>query len=84
MRGYLAHVETEARKRHAAGLSSWEAAQEIALDSFVSWKDGERIAVTVDTVYREIESDQSARDIVELFSRMVRLESRFPSAVGRS
>jgi glyoxylase-like metal-dependent hydrolase (beta-lactamase superfamily II) len=83
MRDYLAHVESEARKRHAAGLSSWEAAQEIALDSFLSWKDGERIAVTVDTVYREIEGDQSPRDIVELFRRMVRLESRFSGAVAQ-
>ena len=80
MRDYLATVDREARKRHAAGLSSWEAAQEIALDSFASLPDGERIAVTVDTVYREIEGDDSPRDVVELFGRMVRLERRFPGA----
>ncbi|MGH7804361.1 MAG: MBL fold metallo-hydrolase [Candidatus Binatia bacterium] len=80
MRDYLAHVEREARKRHAAGLSSWEAAQEIALDSFASLPDGERIAVTVDTIYREIEADESPRDVVELFGRMVRLEARFAAA----
>ena len=80
MRDYLATVDEEARKRHAAGLSSWEAAQEIALDSFASLPDGERIAVTVDTVYREIEGDDSPRDVVELFGRMVRIERRFAGA----
>jgi cyclase len=82
MRDYLAHVDREARKRHAAGLSSWEAAQEIALDSFASLPDGERIAVTVDTIYREIEGDESPRDVVELFGRMVRLEHRFAGAAS--
>jgi cyclase len=84
MQDYLAHVDREARKRHAAGLTSWEAAQEIALDSFASWKDGERVAVTVDTIYREIEADDSPRDVIELFTRMVRLEPRFADAGGPS
>jgi glyoxylase-like metal-dependent hydrolase (beta-lactamase superfamily II) len=80
MQDYLAYVDREARKRHAAGLSAWEAAEDIALDSAVSWRDGERIAVTVDTIYREIAGDDSPRDVLELFTRMVRLEHRFRAA----
>jgi len=50
MQDYLVYVDAEARKRHAAGMNSWDAAQDIALGSFGSWEDPERIAVTVDTI----------------------------------
>jgi cyclase len=77
MQDYLVYVEAEARKRHAAGMSSWEAAQDIALDSFGAWEDPERIAVTVDTIYREITADASHRNMTELFGRMMQLDRRY-------
>lgn len=75
MRAYLAYVEAEARKRHAAGLDAWEAAQDIALAEFGAWEDPERIAVTVDTIYREIDGDTSPRDILGLFGKMAQLHA---------
>jgi glyoxylase-like metal-dependent hydrolase (beta-lactamase superfamily II) len=80
MQEYLVFVDGEARKRHAAGMDSWQAAQDIALGSFGKWLDAERLAVTVDTIYREINGDSSPRNVVELFGRMAELERRYAAA----
>jgi cyclase len=77
MQDYLVYVDQEARKRHAAGMNSWNAAQDIKLGSFGGWLDAERLAVTVDTIYREISGDHSRRNILELFTRMMELERRY-------
>jgi cyclase len=77
MQDYLVYVDKETRKCHAAGMSSWEAAQNIALGSFGAWEDPERLAVTVDTIYREINGDHSSRNILELFGRMAQLHSHY-------
>lgn len=77
MRDYLAYVERETKKRHAAGMDSWQAAQDIALEEFGAWEDPERIAVTVDSIYREINRDDSPRDIMALFDRMAQLDQRY-------
>jgi cyclase len=77
MRSYLAYVEQETRKRHAAGMDAWEAAQDIALAEFGAWEDPERIAVTVDTIYREINADQSPRNVQVLFTRMATLDRKY-------
>ena len=80
MQDYLVYVERESRKRHAAGMNSWDAAQDIALDSFGAWEDPERIAVTVDTIYRELNADTSHRNMAELFGRMMQLDKRYAAA----
>jgi cyclase len=86
MQEYLVFVDRETRARHAAGLSAWEAAQDIALGAFGEWGDAERLAVTVDTIYREIDGDRSHRNLMELFGRMAQLEKRYAartrSAIG--
>ena len=76
MRDYLAYVEAQTRARHATGMRSWDIAQDIALGEFSSWIDAERIAITVDTICREIEHDTSPRNISELFGRMAELDKR--------
>jgi cyclase len=77
MRDYLSYVERETKARHAAGMDSWQAAQDIALGQFGAWEDAERIAVTVDTIYREVDGDASERDIMALFDRMAQLDQRY-------
>ena len=76
-RDYLAYLETEAKKRHAAGMDSWEAAQDISIEQFGSWEDPERIAITVDTIYRELTGDTSHPDLLQLFERMAELDKRY-------
>ena len=73
VRGYLVYIEAEARKRHAAGMSVMEAAQDIAMDDYSSWGDGERIAVNVDTLFKEFNGDTSPPDVVQLFGMMSKL-----------
>lgn len=73
VRDYLVYIEAEARKRHAAGMEVMEAAQDIALDDYSSWGDAERIAVNVDTLYKEFNDDPSPPDIVQLFAMMSKL-----------
>jgi len=77
MQEYLELVNRETKKRHAAGMSSWEAAQDIALGEFAGWQDVGRLAVTVDTIYRELDADASHRDLIDLFTRILKLERRY-------
>jgi cyclase len=77
VRDYLVLVDRETRRRHAAGMTPWEAARDIALGEFGSWADAGRLAVTVDTIYREINADTSERNLMELFGRVVQLERRY-------
>jgi glyoxylase-like metal-dependent hydrolase (beta-lactamase superfamily II) len=77
MREYLVYVDAEARKRQAAGMDAWQAAQDIALGSFGKWLDAERLAVTVNTIYREMGAPSASRSTVELFGRMVELDKRY-------
>ena len=70
---YLSYVDREARKRFDAGLPVREAALDIALGDFSSWGDGERIAVNVDTLYREYRGDGKVTPVIELFALMAQV-----------
>lgn len=74
VRDYLAYVRDEARKRYDAGLSAREAAHDIALGDYSSWGDSERIAVNVDTLYREFSESSQPPDILGLLDSMAELE----------
>src|SRR6266446_6334689 len=73
VRGYLDYVLQETRKRYEAGMPAFEAAQDISLDRYASWTDGERIAVTVATIYRELSGDQTPLNEMSLFGQMATL-----------
>lgn len=74
VRDYLVYVDGEVRRRYDAGMSVEEAAFDIALADFANWLDAERIAVNVDTLYREYSGDHSEPDILQLFALMARLD----------
>ena len=67
---YLGYIDTEARKRYDEGLSARDAALDIALGDYSSWGDAERIAVNVDTLYREYSGTEEVTDVVTLFTLM--------------
>jgi glyoxylase-like metal-dependent hydrolase (beta-lactamase superfamily II) len=73
VREYLQYVRDQARQRYDAGLSAFEAARDIKLAEYASWSDPERIAVNVDSLYREFRGEQASTDIFELFNRMAAL-----------
>ncbi len=67
---YLAYIDTEARKRFDDGMSVREAALDIAITDYESWLDSERIAINVNTLYREYSGTEEAPNIIELFTMM--------------
>ena len=67
---YLAYIDREARKRFDAGLPVRDAALDIALGEFSGWGDAERIAVNVDSLYREYRGDGKVTPVIELFALM--------------
>jgi glyoxylase-like metal-dependent hydrolase (beta-lactamase superfamily II) len=76
VRDYLTFVADAATARHDAGMSAWEAAQDIALGEFGGWGEFGRIAVNVEAVYRDLEPGYEPAGIVEQFRRMAELEGR--------
>ncbi len=73
LRDYLIYIRDEAWQRFQAGLGPEEAARDIALGDWSNWGDAERIAVNVDTLYREFSHSHAAPNIADLFARMARL-----------
>lgn len=67
---YLQYIDAEARRRFDAGMSVREAALDIALGDYSSWGDAERIAVNVDSLYREYRGDGIVTPVIELFGLM--------------
>lgn len=73
VRHYLEYVRDQARQRYDAGMDAFTAAKDIELCEYSAWSDPERIAVNVDSLYREFSGEQQATDIFELFTRMAAL-----------
>ena len=59
VKGYLEYIYQEAEKRYEIGMSAQEAAKDIDLDRYATWTDGERIAVNMASIFRELKGDQS-------------------------
>ncbi|SVA32150.1 uncharacterized protein METZ01_LOCUS85004, partial [marine metagenome] len=73
VRDYLVYIDTESRKRFESGMSALETAKEIDLDLFSTWGDGERIAVNVNSLYREYKGEEKREEITLLFQQMAEL-----------
>ena len=73
VRDYLVYIDTESRKRFDSGMSALEAAKEIDLDLFSTWGDAERIAVNVNSLYREYKGEEKREEITLLFQQMAEL-----------
>jgi len=73
VRHYLQYVHDQARIRYDAGMDAFEAAKDIELNEYSSWSDPERIAVNVDSLYREFSGQQTQTELFELMGRMAEL-----------
>ena len=82
VREYLEYVHDQARQRYDAGMGAFEAARDIELNEYSAWSDPERIAVNVDSLYREFAGADTSTDIFELFSRMAELAGYGPSSAA--
>ncbi len=73
VKAYLEFVYAEAKERFEGGMSATEAARDIDLGAFKAWSDSERIAVNVDSVYRELGAREVAHGTVDLLGLMAEL-----------
>ncbi len=73
---YLEYVYAEARRRFDAGMDAEAAADDIELGEFADWSDSERIAVNVESAYREFDPGREPAPVPELFMRMARWADR--------
>jgi glyoxylase-like metal-dependent hydrolase (beta-lactamase superfamily II) len=73
VKGYLEYIYAEARKRYEAGMPALDAARDIPLDRYASWSEGERVAVNVISIYRELSGDQTHPSVASLFGQMAAL-----------
>lgn len=73
VKDYLHYVDAEARARHQAGMTVDEAAADIGLGQFADWLDAERLAINVDSIYRELDPSRGPTDVVALFTMMSKL-----------
>jgi len=73
VKGYLEYIYQEAEKRYEIGMSAQEAAKDIDLDRYATWTDGERVAVNVASIFRELKGDKTHPNKVDLFGRMAEL-----------
>ena len=71
---YLRYIQREARARFDAGLSVREAALDIALGDYDRWLDAERIAINVDTLYREFSGRPGTTDTIAMFGLMAEVK----------
>ena len=75
VKDYLSYIDTEARARYDADMSARDAALDISISDFDSWTDAERIAVNVDTLFREYSGDSSAPNTMEIFTLMAEIKT---------
>ena len=54
-------------------MKAEEACKDIDLSAFSSWGDSERIAVNINSLYREFKGEQEREDITLLFTQMSEL-----------
>jgi cyclase len=76
LRDYLAAIYQETKRCFDEGQSVEDATWAVKLEGFSTWGEAERVAVNVDTIYRELSGDTSVPDPVDLFARMGRMWSR--------
>jgi glyoxylase-like metal-dependent hydrolase (beta-lactamase superfamily II) len=62
------------KRGRESGASVEEVVRELFAEAFDGWTEKSRIAVNIDTIYRELAGDRSHRNPLQLLGRMARLE----------
>ena len=75
-KAYMETLKREARQRFDAGLDWIEAAEDIRLEDYADWIDGERIVANVAALYREFSDGKERHETPELFAAMGRFRGR--------
>ncbi len=78
MKAYFEYLCEQARERHAQGMSPLDAARSIALTRWADWGEGERLAVTVASIFQELEPDAEPLNPLSAFEQMAALARPAP------
>ena len=70
VRDYLTFLDEQARARFDASMPVTEAVRDIALGEYRNWLDAERIAVNVNTLFREYRGETEAGNTMEAIGLM--------------
>jgi cyclase len=73
LRSYFEYLYSEARVRHAEGMTPLEAARSISLDRWVDWGESERLVVNVANIYAELSGDAEPLNPLAAFEQMAAL-----------
>jgi glyoxylase-like metal-dependent hydrolase (beta-lactamase superfamily II) len=74
VRNYLTYIDREARKRFDAGMSAPDATRDIPLGPYAAWGEPERIAINVDTLYRQYDPSRPPRVMGDMWAMMAALK----------
>jgi cyclase len=75
VKAYWEFLLRETRLRFEGGMPAEDAARDIPLADFADWRDEERVAVNVDTIYRQLSHDRSKPDPLAMLARMARFSA---------
>jgi cyclase len=73
VKAYFEYLYEQARDRHVQGMTPVQAARSIVLDRWAQWGEGERLAVNIATIFRELEGDQEPANALLAFQQMAEL-----------
>jgi glyoxylase-like metal-dependent hydrolase (beta-lactamase superfamily II)/alkylhydroperoxidase family enzyme len=80
-REYLEHVRQEATARYEMGMPWPEAAADISLGRWADWAYPERLAVTVSSVYRDLDGRGAGGTTMEEFTSVMTAVARIAAGV---
>lgn len=73
---YWEYFASEAKKRYDQGMKPWEAAKDIPLGEYASYKDPERIILNINALYKEFSGDPNPLNPVEQFGFMAEWQAQ--------
>ena len=79
LKAYFEYLYSEARARHAAGMTALQAARSISLERWADWGEAERLVVNIDNIYRELDGDLEPLNPLQAFEQMA---ERYDDARG--
>jgi glyoxylase-like metal-dependent hydrolase (beta-lactamase superfamily II) len=73
LKAYFEYLYEQARDLHGQGLTPVQAARALSLDRWAHWGEAERLAVNLDTIFRELDGSQEPGNTLVAFQQMAEL-----------
>jgi glyoxylase-like metal-dependent hydrolase (beta-lactamase superfamily II) len=73
LQAYFEYLYAHAGEYHAQGMNPVQAARAMALDRWADWGEGERLAVNLATIFRELDGTSEPASALEAFQQMAEL-----------